>query len=62
MKAPEDFLRQLELLFENYEKEVNEKRSTGLLAENTTKTYLLHTGNFVRWCRGEFVPGARNSK
>lgn len=60
MKASADVIKRLELLFEVYEKEVSDKLSSGLIAENTAKTYLLHSGNFIKWCRDEFVPGARN--
>ena len=31
-----------------------------LLTESTTRTYLLHAYNFVKWCKGDFVPGGRN--
>jgi hypothetical protein len=62
MKASQDFLKQLEQLFETYEQEVTAKMNSGLLAKNTEQTYLLHSGNFVKWCRGEFIPGGRNEK
>ncbi|RUS44574.1 hypothetical protein ELR57_22590 [Cohnella sp. AR92] len=57
MKASPDFIKQLELLFEQYEKEVHKS----ILEEKTVKTYLLHSNNFVRWCRNDFVPGARKA-
>lgn len=59
MRASQDFVKKLELLFEEYEKEVTEKMKSGLIAENTANTYLLHSGNFVKWCRNDFVPGGR---
>ncbi|MFC6330996.1 hypothetical protein ACFP56_00045 [Paenibacillus septentrionalis] len=59
MKASPDFIKQLELLFEQYEKEVMERQHDGILEEKTVKTYLLHSNNFVRWCRNDFVPGAK---
>ena len=62
MKASSDFKKQLEILFEQYEKEVLEKQHDGILEEKTAKTYLLHSNNFVRWCRNDFVPGARKVK
>ena len=37
-----------------YEQEVEASN----LARNTKHTYLLHAGNFVRWLRGDFTPGA----
>lgn len=60
MKASQDFINQLEKLFETYEQEVLEKLENGVLKETTAKTYLLHSGNFIKWCRDDFVPGARN--
>ncbi|MCY9669913.1 hypothetical protein M5X11_34235 [Paenibacillus alginolyticus] len=60
MKASQDFIKQLELLYEQYEKEVTEQLKTGILKEKTAKTYLTHSTNFVRWCRNDFVPGGRN--
>ncbi|GGF88732.1 hypothetical protein [Paenibacillus aceti] len=60
MKASLDFIKQLELLYEQYEQEVIENLKAGLLKENTAKTYLTHSANFVRWCRNDFVPGDRN--
>ena len=29
------------------------------LAENTEKTYVLHSENFVRWLKDDFEPGRR---
>ncbi|MEK4381959.1 hypothetical protein NSS70_08810 [Aeribacillus sp. FSL K6-2848] len=49
-------------MYQNYENEVKEKAKEGLLADNTVRTYLLHSGNFVKWYRNEFVPGGRNEK
>ncbi|WP_028592454.1 hypothetical protein [Paenibacillus massiliensis] len=60
MKASEDFIKQLELLYEQYEQEVTEKLKSGTLKGTTAKTYLTHSINFVRWCRDDFVPGDRN--
>lgn len=62
MKASSEFIKQLEIMFEQYEKEVLEKQCEGILEEKTVKTYLLHSNNFVRWCRNDFVPGARKAK
>ena len=33
--------------------------TTSGLAQNTKNTYLLHSGNFVKWLSGEFFPGER---
>lgn len=60
MKASPDFIRQLELLYEQYEQEVMENLKAGILKEITAKTYLTHSTNFVRWCRNDFVPRDRN--
>lgn len=61
MKASSEFIKQLELLFEQYENEVLEKKHDGILEENTARTYLLHSNNFIRWCRNDFVPGAKKT-
>ncbi|MEK5440110.1 MULTISPECIES: hypothetical protein [Paenibacillus] len=60
MKASQDFIKQLELLYEQYEKEVLEKLKVDILKDTTAKTYLTHSNNFIRWCRNDFVPGGRN--
>ncbi|WP_019375839.1 hypothetical protein [Virgibacillus halodenitrificans] len=61
MKASEEFIKQLEELYQTYEQEVNQKFKEGLLKEKTAKTYLRHSGTFVRWCRNDFVPGVRKA-
>lgn len=60
LRASKDFITQLENLYTAYEEEVTEKEREGLLTSSTAKTYLLHSGNFLKWCQGEFVPGQRN--
>lgn len=60
LKASQDFIRQLENLYEEYEREVNDNARRGMLTDSTAKTYLVHSTNFIRWCRSEFVPGKRN--
>ena len=50
----------IEKLFHQYEQEILEAKNNGYLKENTVKTYLVHSGNFVKWCNGEFEPGLRN--
>ncbi|RDE36623.1 hypothetical protein DV713_00055 [Parageobacillus thermoglucosidasius] len=62
MRASQEFIKKLEELYQIYENEVKEKVKEGLLADNTARTYLLHSENFVKWCRNEFVPGGRNEK
>ncbi len=60
MRAPQDFIKQLDLLYEAYEKEVTGNLKIGTLKNNTAKTYLTHSYNFVRWCRNDFIPGDKN--
>lgn len=60
MKAEPAVLSGIKKLFQEYEQEVAEAERKGYLKENTAKTYILHSGNFVKWCNGEFEPGARN--
>lgn len=62
MKASQDFVSQLENLLKTYEQEVSGLAKEGVLAKNTEKTYLLHSNNFVRWCKDDFIPGAKNKK
>lgn len=52
----------IEDALQRYEQQVHKAASEGLLAPNTVKTYLLHSTNFVRWCNGQFEPGATNKK
>lgn len=59
MKVDRDTLSEIERLLEEYEIEVERKRRDGILAEQTASTYILHATNFVRWCKGDFVPGER---
>jgi len=60
MKANKDFINQLEDLYQAYEKEVKERSKEGLLTKSTADTYLLHSGNFIKWCKGNFIQGGRN--
>ncbi|MET0015730.1 hypothetical protein [Oscillibacter sp.] len=60
MKADPAVLSAIKKLFYEYEQEVKEAQRKGYLKENTVKTYILHSGNFVRWCNGEFEPGSLN--
>lgn len=59
MRASREFIKELEELYQTYEQEVNQKMKEGFLEEKTAKTYLRHSGTFVKWCRNEFVPGIR---
>jgi len=60
VKVSESLKKDIELLFQQYAKEVLEAENNGYLKPNTTKTYLLHSGNFVKWCNGNFEPGGKN--
>ena len=60
MKTDKATLEKIEELFDTYEKEVEKAERDGYLQPNTTRTYLLHSGNFVKWCKGEFAPGCKN--
>lgn len=51
---------EVERLFLEYEKEVEDLHRTGVLQEQTMVTYLTHAHNFVRWIKGDFEPGAKN--
>jgi hypothetical protein len=62
MRASQEFIKQVEELYQAYEQEVTDKMKAGLLKESAIKTYLYHSYNFVRWCKNDFVPGARNVK
>lgn len=59
MKVSQEFINKLEELYQMYEQEVTEKRKAGLLEEKTARTYLRHSGTFVRWCKNDFIPGIR---
>lgn len=59
MKTNAAIILEIEKLFQEYENEVASAQENGYLKPNTTRTYLLHSGNFVKWCRGEFEPGVK---
>jgi hypothetical protein len=50
---------EMERLFEVYERDVEERRKDSCLEQPTVNTYLSHARDFIRWCKGEFIPGAR---
>lgn len=62
MKTSSITMQEIERLLSEYEKEIQEAFQKGLLVDNTVRTYLLHSRNFVKWCHGEFIPGSRNVK
>jgi hypothetical protein len=53
MKASQDFINQLEELYQAYEQEVKEN----VKKKTTIDTYLRHSGTFVRWVKNDFEPG-----
>lgn len=52
MRISKDALQELEGALQQYENEVRSSDRTNAI----TRTYLLHSRNFVRWLRGRFVP------
>ena len=60
MKSNQEFMKQLDGLYDEYCKEVEDAKKEGALKDSTVRTYLLHSGNFVKWCKGNFEPGGRN--
>ena len=59
MRTDKGTIAEMERLLEEYDIEVEAKRKKGILKNKTARTYLLHAENFVRWCKEEFIPGAR---
>jgi hypothetical protein len=59
MKTSKENMQEIERLFDLYQDEVDSLTKRRIIMENTSKTYLLHSYNFVRWCKGEFTPGAK---
>ena len=59
MKTDRNTLHEMERLYQLWEAEVTSAQEQGRLTEKTDRTYLLHSSNFLRWCKGEFEPGSR---
>lgn len=59
MKTDVETMRKIEDLFQAYESEVKTLEDNGILSHTTSKTYLSHAHDFVKWCRDEFEPGIR---
>jgi len=55
MRISKTALREVEDALRECEKDVQSSDMT----DSTKRTYLLHTRNFVRWLKDDFVPGAR---
>ena len=60
--SDKEFQNLLDKKLKEYEKILFQKNKEGLLQENTLNTYLTHSTNFVRWCKGDFIPGQKNQK
>jgi len=50
-------IKEMERLYGLYEKEVADRVKDSCLTRSTANTYLLHSGNFLEWCKGNFIPG-----
>lgn len=59
IKTNKGTLAEIQRLLNEYEKEVLNLEKSKVISHNTAKTYLLHSHNFVRWCKDEFIPGGR---
>ncbi len=59
-RVDRELLIALDGLLHQYENAVEDARWRGLLSDKTAQTYVLHSTNFVRWLKGDFVPGAKN--
>jgi hypothetical protein len=59
MRTDDKTIAEMERLFEIYEREVQERRKYDCLEQPTVNTYLSHARDFIRWCKGEFMPGTR---
>ena len=60
MKTDASTIKEIEKFLQAYEREVMLAQDHGYLQPNTTRTYLLHSRNFVKWCKNGFDPGGRN--
>jgi hypothetical protein len=59
-RVSNEYMGDVERALEEYRDLLAGLKRKGLLKENTRKTYMLHSENFVRWLRREFDPGERN--
>ncbi|WFD08763.1 hypothetical protein [Tepidibacter hydrothermalis] len=57
MKTNKDTIAEIERIFDEYEKEISNLEQKSIIAPNISKTYLLYSRNFIRWCKDESVPG-----
>ena len=57
-----DTMKEMDRLLGEYTKTIEKLEKDGYLKPSAAKTYLLHSTNFVRWCRDDFEPGAKNMR
>jgi len=58
-RANYQIVAELEKLFDLYEYEVERRKEDRCLKPSSAASYLTHTRHFIRWCKGEFVPGGK---
>jgi hypothetical protein len=59
MRTTPETIEEMGRLYEAYEREVKARKNEGILTHKTVNTYLPHAWRFIRWCKGEFIPGIR---
>lgn len=62
MKADKETLEKMDKLLNDYIGEVEAAEQEGLLSTSTARTYISHSAEFVKWCKGEFEPGSKNKE
>ncbi len=62
MRTNQEIIAEMERLFEEYKHEIEVRRKDGSLKQYTVRTYPSHAWEFIRWCKGEFIPGVRKLK
>ncbi|MFF5994787.1 hypothetical protein AAGS61_08490 [Lysinibacillus sp. KU-BSD001] len=55
-----EFIAKLNEKMDEYQKLIQLKEKEGILKPSASRTYSYHSNNFLRWCRGEFIPGEKN--
>lgn len=60
MKISVEALKEIENAYTAYENEISKAEKKRFLKKSTSKTYLLHSKNFIKWCKNDFEPGKRN--
>ncbi len=62
LRTSKEIIVEMERLYAEYEREVQARGRDGSLKYHTVRTYLPHSLEFIRWCKGEFVPGGRKQR